>query len=69
MAAQQEWIDDVRRWCFDGGRTDSPLLGSALDAVDGGAFLVTLPRPEFSQAIAATRMVVTQKFENVRRVT
>ena len=61
MAAQQEWIDDVRRWCFDGGRADLPLLASTLDAPDGGALLVTLPRPEFFQAVAATRTVVTQK--------
>ena len=61
MAAQQEWIDDVRRWCFEGGRADSPLLTSALDAVDSGALLVTLPRPEFSQAVPATRTVVAQR--------
>ena len=61
MAAQQEWIDDVRRWCFDGGRADLPLPASALDAVDGGAPLATLPRSEFSHAVAATRTVATQK--------
>ena len=67
MTVQQEWIDDVRRWCFEGGRADSPLLASALDAVDSDALLATLP--QFSQAAAATRTVVTQKFENARSVT
>ena len=51
MAAQQEWIDDVRRWCFDGSRADSPLLASTLDAVDSRALLVALPRPEFSRPL------------------
>ena len=60
MTAQQEWIDDVRRWCFDGGRADSPLLASTLDAANDGALLVTLPRPEFSQGVPATRTVVAQ---------
>ena len=61
MAAQQEWIDDVRRWCFEGDRADLPLLESTLDAIDNGAFLATPPRPDFSQAVAGTRTVATQK--------
>ena len=61
MVAQQEWIDDVRRWCFDGGRAGLPLLASALDTADNGALLVTLSQPEFSQTVAATRTVVTQR--------
>ena len=61
MAAQQEWIDDVRRWCFDGGRADPPLSASTFDAVDSCAVLATPPRPESSQVVAAARTVVTPK--------
>ena len=60
MVAQQEWIDDVRRWCFDGGRADPPLRATALtvDAADSRAVLATL-WSESSQVIAAPCAVVT----------
>ena len=60
MAAQQEWIDDVRRWCFDGDRADPPLRAAALtaDAADTRAAPAVL-RPESSQAMAALRAVAT----------
>ena len=54
MAGQEEWIDDVRRWCFDGGRAaaavdcDAALAG---DIADTGAALVALP-PGLSQVVA-----------------
>ena len=60
MAAQQEWIDDVRRWCFDGGRANPPLRAAAptADAADTHAALA-VPRPESSHAMAAPRAVAT----------
>ena len=57
MAAQQEWIDDVRRWCFDGGRTDPPLHAAAptASAADTRAAL----RPESPQVMATARAFAT----------
>lgn len=57
MAAQQEWIDDVRRWCFDGDRADLPPRAAALTA-DAADTLAAL-RPESLQAMAAPRAVAT----------
>ena len=58
MAAQQEWIDDVRRWCFDGGRADPPLRAAAptADAAATRAALAAL-RPESSQPVVGPRVV------------
>ena len=60
MARQEEWIDDVRRWCFDSGRADPPLHATVLaaDAADTRGALATL-WPESLQAIAAPSAVAT----------
>ena len=54
MAGQEEWIDDVRRWCFDGGRAAAAVgcdIALAADRADTGAALVAL-RPGPSQVVA-----------------
>ena len=54
MVSQEEWLDDVRRWCFDSSRAtaaagcDAALEG---DRADTDAALVALP-PGFSQVVA-----------------
>ena len=54
MAAQQEWLDDVRRWCFDGGRATAAAgrdVALAGDRADTGAAFVALP-PGLSEVVA-----------------
>ena len=60
MAAQQEWIDDVRRWCFDGGRADPPLCvaTSTDDAADERPALAA-PRLVSLQAMAVSHALAT----------
>ena len=60
MAAQQEWLDDVRRWCFDGDCADPQLRAAAptADAADTRAALAAL-RLESLHAMAAPRAAAT----------
>ena len=54
MAGQEEWIDDVRRWCFDGGRAAAVVgcdAAPAADTADTRIALVALP-PGPSQVVA-----------------
>ena len=54
MASQEEWLDDVRRWCFDGGRAAAAAgcdAALADDEADTGAAVVAL-RPGPSWVVA-----------------
>ena len=54
MVDREEWLDDVRRWCFDSSRAMAAVgcdVALAGDRADTGAALVALPSG-FSQVVA-----------------